>query len=512
MALASSNSSASVCQERVVRVEPRQDPAICVLADQSKLLAPRLLAQYIAIGDEITFPIPSGEASGTEIYVAKNSTWRTSHCLYQAPIAYVSQPKQDKRNQHFVAAEVRQGSLGIGTIFMPCETLREYFYCLKGPADKVDRPTLYDVLRIPAGASPSELRVAFKLRDLELRNRGVRRSERVALERAFNIVGQPELRACYDALLTDPEAPAPFPYGGFGSLLVSGQPSRDEQTFFAQHILAFSPELRQRRLHVPLRRCDFYDDRALCRDVRRNLEFWLDSALLHTVWDRTWNQWKYLLGTKIEVDGTFVQSGKYRKRREDWELVNWETALPSRLEIKLPADFQQQVESAKAAYHRFGQYSQALDQIQLRLEHSAVEQAELQRMCSELRMPADFDVAQISWRPDYDLFFYHQLSSRARRIYLFRAEYIFDVEKAVVVETPQLGHATYVFAKPRSMDSFLALYTKITKDDIRRNRNNAAEHLEFLGRVIHGTNPRAWLKEVRQRIGEKVDFTSAVGD
>ena len=91
-------------------------------------------------------------------------------------------------------------------------------------------------------------------------------------------------------------------------------------------------------------------------------------------------------------------------------------------------------------------------------------------MCSELHVPGDFDVAQISWRPDYDPFFYRQLSRRARRIYLFRDEYIFDVEKAVVVETPQLGHATYVFAKPRSMDTFLALYTKITKDDIRRNR------------------------------------------
>ena len=77
-------------------------------------------------------------------------------------------------------------------------------------------------------------------------------------------------------------------------------------------------------------------------------------------------------------------------------------------------------------------------------------------MCSEMHLPGDFDVAQISWRADYDPFFYRQLSRRARRIYLFRDEYIFDVEKAVVVETPQLGHATYVFAKPRSMDSFLA--------------------------------------------------------
>jgi len=266
------------------------------------------------------------------------------------------------------------------------------------------------------------------------------------------------------------------------------------------------------RFHVPLRKCDFYDDRALCRDVRRRLEFWLDPAVLHTMWDRAWNQWKHLLGTKIEVEGTFVQSGKYRKRREQWELITWETALPSRLEVKLPPDFRLQLEAAKITYHRFGQYSRALDQIRLCLEHRAVERAELQRMCSELRIPGDFDVAQISWRPDYDPFFYRQLSRRARRIYLYRDEYIFEVEKAVVVETPELGHATYVFAKPRNLDTFLALYTKITKDDIRRNRNNAAQGLGFLGRVIHGTNPRAWLKEVRQRVGEGIDFAAAMAE
>jgi len=272
------------------------------------------------------------------------------------------------------------------------------------------------------------------------------------------------------------------------------------------------PDLRRRRFHVPLRRCDFYDDRALCRDVRRKLELWLDPAALNTLWDRTWNQWKHLLGTKIGVEGTFVQSGKYRKRGGAWELVTWEAALPSRLEVKVPADLQQQLDTARATYHRFGQYSQALDQIRLRLEHRAVERAELERMCAELRLPGDFDVAQINWRPDYDPFFYRQLSRRARRVYLFRDEYIFDAEKAVVVETPQLGHATYVFAKPRSIDGFLAAYTRITKDDIRRNRNNTAERLGFLGRVIHGTSPRAWLREVRQRVGEGIDFAAATAE
>jgi len=43
-----------------------------------------------------------------------------------------------------------------------------------------------------------------------------------------------------------------------------------------------------------------------------------------------------LLGTRIEVDATFVQSGKYRKRGDAWELIRWETALPSRIAVQLP--------------------------------------------------------------------------------------------------------------------------------------------------------------------------------
>src|SRR5271157_518324 len=307
MALASSSPSIPVYRDRVVSIQRGSDPAACMFANQTRLLLSRSLVPYVALGDEIAFPIAAPDAVGPEILITKNAASGPSRYIYQAPIGCVTQPKQDKRNQHFVSAEVHRGSLGICTIFLPCEILREHFYHLPRTAERVDHPTLYEVLRISASASPSELRVAFKLRDLELKSAGVSHGQRVALERAFNIVGQPELRACYDVLLADPEAAAVFPYGGFGSLLVAGEPSRDGQTFFARRILAFSPDLRRRRFHVPLRRCDFYDDRALCRDARRKLEFWLDPAALHTLWDCTWNQWKHLLGTKIEVEGTFVQ-------------------------------------------------------------------------------------------------------------------------------------------------------------------------------------------------------------
>jgi hypothetical protein len=497
----------AVCRERVVGVDRQGSTAVCTLANRTNMRVSASLAAHIATGDELTFPIRAGGEITAEVYITKGAASSgRPHDVYQTPIGYATQPKPDKRGQHFVSAEVRQSGLGISTIFLSCGALREYFYRQQS-ADAGAQHTYYETLRIPATASPAELRVAYRLRNLELACDSPR--ERRELERAFNILGQPELRACYDTLLVSPESSAIFPYGGFGSLLVSGERSRDGRTFFANLILAFSPERKHRQLRLPLRQCEFYEDRALCRDVRRKLEFWLDPALLHIHWDPTWNRWKHLLPAKIKVDATFVQSGKYHKRGGAWELVRWETALPSRLTVQLPADFKQQVETAKTTHHRFGQYSRALDQIRLCLEHRAVEKAELQRMCAELRIPSDFDIAQISWLPDYDPFFYDQLSRRARRIYLFRGEYIFDLEKAVVIETPQLGHATYVFTKPRSMESFLSLYTRLAKDDIRRNRDSVGERLGFVGRVIHGTNPRAWLMEMRHGIGEKVDFASA---
>jgi hypothetical protein len=76
-----------------------------------------------------------------------------------------------------------------------------------------------------------------------------------------------------------------------------------------------------------------------------------------------------------------------------------------------------------------------------KVDHN-IEKTELERICAGLHIPGDFDIAQISWQPDYDAFFYRRLARRARRVYLFRGEYIFDVEKAVVIETPQVGHAT----------------------------------------------------------------------
>ena len=175
----------------------------------------------------------------------------------------------------------------------------------------------------------------------------------------------------------------------------------------------------------------------------------------------------------------------------------------------MPASIADDVEAARKTYHRFGQFSDALARLRERIEREPMEREELRKICWEMGFPGDFDVAQITWQPDYDPFFYDQLCRRARRLYLFREEYIFDLEKSVVVETPQLGHATYLFAKPQNMEQFLAAYVRTAKEEIRQNRNNVAEVLGFLGRVIHGTNPRSWLTELKTKIGERVDDAAA---
>jgi hypothetical protein len=227
------------------------------------------------------------------------------------------------------------------------------------------------------------------------------------------------------------------------------------------------------------------------------------------LWDTSWNQWKHLLGAKVGIQATFIQSGNYQHCAGAWHLVQWQTALPSRIEAALPTNIAEQVAQAREAHHRLGQFADALDQIRARIESAPVERGDLQKLCVRLGVPGDFDVALITWKPDYDAFYYKQLCRRARGVYLFRSEYIFDLERAVIVETPQLGHATYLFSKPANMPDFLAVYRSVTKDDIRQNRGNVAERLGFMGRLIHGNNPRGWNKELRTRLGEPVDYAEA---
>ena len=500
----SSTDGAEAILRRLVSGTKREgEKTVCHLNDGATIFLSNSLGAHIRPGDEINFPLPTESAeAGTEIYVRKPSSGGRGRDLYQAPISYAAPPKADKRERLYVRVEVPTGRLGISSIHLFCNVIRDYFYVAARRQPWERQTSLYDVLRITPTASLAELRLAFSLRQLESRAAATSNRDSATLERAFNILAQPELRACYDSLLKDSTAPAVFPYGGFGSILMAGERSRDGQTFFAAQILSFQPEHWERRFHAPLRNFDFYQDHAIYRDVRRKLEVTVDQSVMPIRWDATWNRWRHLLGAKVDLHGTFVQTGKYRRRNGHWSLVKWETGLPSRIRVKIPPDFTDQIETARRSYHRFGKFSDALGQIRARIECEPMEREQLRRLCWDLGIPGDFDIAQINWRPDFDPFFYQQLSRRARQIYLFRGEYIFDLPGGIAVETPQLGHATYLFSKSSSMEAFLAVYIKSSKEDIRRNRGNIAEKLGFLGRTIHDSNPCSWLKNLELSLPE----------
>jgi curved DNA-binding protein CbpA len=500
----------TVCQKKAVGTDRKGPKTECLFADGTSILLSDFLASFVHAGDELLFPLDIGAAgASTEIFIRHNPEERRQD-VFQAQIGYVSQPRKDKRDNLFVSAEVLGSRLGISAINLRCEALRDYFFVANRRRAWNRQPSFYELLRVNPNVSPTELRVAYKMRNLELRAAHAPVGDLRPVERAFNILAHPELRACYDGLLNDPSSPAVFPYGGFGSLTVTGDRSRDGSMFYASRILSFLPERKFRHFRAPLRRCEFHNDRAIYRDSRHKLEIFLDQASLPLLWDSSWNQWKHLLGAKLGIKATFIESGKYQYRGDAWHLVNWETALPSRIEVALPANIAEQIAQARETHHRFGQFFDALDQIRARIESTPVEKADLQKLCAAFGIPADFDVALISWKPEYDAFYYKQLCKRARRVYLFRSEYIFDCELAVLVETPQLGHATYLFSKPAAMPEFLALYRNVTKDDIRHNRANLGERLGFLGRLIHGHSRGAWLKELKTSLGEAVDYAEAV--
>ncbi|MBC8165448.1 MAG: hypothetical protein H7Y20_06205 [Bryobacteraceae bacterium] len=492
----------------VVHLLPEGSTVRCVLSDDRSLSLSRFLASFIRPSDELEFD-PTAANPVSELRVVRRTFGRAAQ-LYFAPIGYVTQPKADKRSECFVRAEVINGRLGVRHVYLPNQAVRDYFYFGNRKRAGCEEQTLYDLLRTVPKATPADLRLALKVRLLELQADAAPKDQIQSVERAFNLLAHPDLRSCYEALLLDPEAPALFPYGGFGAMLAAGELSPDRETFFARTILSFLPDRRERRFRAPLRRVEFHDGHAVYRDSRRKAELILDTISLPLPFDPTWNQWRHLVNTKFGVEATFVKSGKYRLRGGDWHLVDWETAVPSRVNIKLPSDTEEVLSNARKLYHRFGQYFDAIKRIRLQLEEEPLERQELSRFCENLGIPPDFDITQISWKPDYDRFYYGELRKRTRKMFLFRDEYIFELEHTVVVEVPQQGHATYVFSRPGNLNQWVRNYARTHKEDLRKNRANAAELLGFLGRVMHGRNPKTWLKDLRAKVGESVDHSLTV--
>jgi hypothetical protein len=78
-------------------------------------------------------------------------------------------------------------------------------------------------------------------------------------------------------------------------------------------------------------------------------------------------QWKHLAASKIGATASFVQSGRCRRKNGEWDLVRWETALPSGLCVTGPSDAQESLAEACRSYQRYGEYHDAIEHVRVRL-------------------------------------------------------------------------------------------------------------------------------------------------
>ncbi|MCZ2080429.1 MAG: hypothetical protein LC130_36135 [Bryobacterales bacterium] len=461
------------------------------------------LRRYIGPGDVLKPLSPEGcgvliERSGRQLKT-----------LLYTPIRYVTQPKPNKDGAGFLArVEIPESTDTSSALFLSGEALTRYFYGLdRGEA----RKSLYDYLGTPETATPADLRTAWRLRQLEFGTPAIDQVERVWMERSFNILAHPDLRNCYDVLRRDEDAQPVFPYGGFGFILVEGRLSADSGAFFADRILAYKPEMRARKASLLLRQCEFLTDLVICRDPRRRLEVFLDTSLLPGVnWDLTWNHWKRWLRTRINVDAVFVRTGKYRLRNGEWILQAWDVALPSRLQVTLPPGVATDVERARAIAALLGEHAEVVGRTRAEIENKPVEYVQVQEWFDRLGVSTHLKPQHVTWESDYEAYYFEQLRRRSTTWFLFRREYVFVWQKALVAEIPRPGHATYVFAKPADVQEFMHRYSCVSRPDIRRNARNVAIDLGFIGRVVRGNKKRRWLNDVLKIAGENADCTEVL--
>jgi hypothetical protein len=240
-----------------IRHADRTTSVLC--EDGATILLPRLVGAHVQKGTELAVAQCAESSPGrAEVLIRKPNLRRAD--IDHARAGYAAQPKPDRRGEMFVRVEVVASQLGFRAIHIPCHVIRDYFFAANRNLPWNCQEPLYRFLRLTRDASFEELRLGFRIRRMELKQAHASKTGFATLERAYNLLADPQLRAAYNELLIKPDAPVPFPYSGFGSLLVEGATEGD--TFFTRRILAFLPEHRRHTFSFPLRKLDFFSDYA----------------------------------------------------------------------------------------------------------------------------------------------------------------------------------------------------------------------------------------------------------
>jgi hypothetical protein len=389
-------------------------------------------------------------------------------------------------------------------LYIAVEAIRSYFFGFEDLDGLTE--TLYQVLHVDETATIEELRVAWRLRRTELAIGESTVSQKRRAERAFNILALPELRSGYDQLRKHLEAVPLFPFGGVGTILLEGQFIASDRVFIGRRILDFSPDMSEQKLSLLLRCGDFFADRIEIRDGRRRVEVFLDTQLSVDVKaDHSWNVWKNWIRSRLEIEATFVTSAKERFEKGERIINKWSVALPSLLRVAVPEGLMADIVCARAFHALLGRHADLIRQIAAQIESQPAEHSLVEEWFRDFNAERELRPQHVNWQPDFDEFYFEELRKRSKTWFLFRDEYLFVWHTILIAEIPALGHATYLFSRPQSLEEFLAQYAKTERDEVRRNRDEVASRLGFIGRVVRGRRKMRWLNDVLARAGGQVE-------
>lgn len=461
----------------------RPDGIACLHDASHSTVVPHFVGKLLRAGDRVSV------VGAAAFLFGRDSPGRRPVDMLYAPMANARPPQRSSRGEWLIRADLPDCEEQPSTLYLEGDSIVRYFYNAGDGA-----PSLYDVLGCSPYAPLADLRFAWRLRNLELQGGAASGAEAANAERAFNLLADTDLRRCYDDLRADPDAPPLFPYGGFGAVLVRGSLSADRASFFGSRILAYRPTIERRRLSVLLRRCEFLEDKIRFLDSRRRCIVTIDRNLLpELAWNLSWNQWRHWLRSRIELEGAFAKTARPASTNAARSGGNWHVAVPSRTVVRAPEDLSADVEMARSIQELLGAHADLVAKVRTITEREPIEHCEVQRWLDECGASSGLKPEHITWKSGFEPYYFSQLKDRATTWFLFRNEFLFFLETVVAAEVPEPGHATYLFSKPESTSRFLEQYAAATRDDVRRNKDNCATGLGYIGRIIRGRRKSRWL-------------------
>jgi len=418
--------------------------------------------------------------------------------LVQILIMAAGPPKRDRHGGGFVILDAIAAQHGISKVLVTAAQIRDYFFAPDRSAAWEQQPNWCEVLRVRKSSTPAEIRLAYRVRRLELKANGdeSNHSLQAQLARGLQMLLDPDLRQSYFSLVENPEANIAFPPWTVGCLRALGQ--RKDDLFVVRDFVGFVPRAEDRTLRLPLRRFRFDDGEAIYRDARKRTIIRFDSCLLPMQWTDEWNTWAHLALGSMTVKATFWQQTRFRRTEAGFQPTVWSQPFQTTLVVQNPSSIAPRFAAARAFWEHFHPHADIVALLRARLEQEAIETQEAAQWCQAHGVRSPVEARWINWEPDYEEAYYRELAARAKAVYLFRNEYLFLFDQTVVSEIPQAGHACYIFHPNTSLTAFLRSYAQTTRHAIRTEPKIARNTLGYAGRIPHVKDLSVWIKKIER--------------